>query len=766
MARKSISFRFDSGPLSVPIRTLLARGVPLPASLCLFIVTAWAVVRAIWLSRGYGGSSLDDEGYVMVSLASFARGYALYDDVFTQYGPFYYALLGVPLRWSGVEPTHDLVRAGTALEGILVVVLLAWAVWRSTRSLLAACLSCVLVRPALMGLEPEPAHPHGLCLILIAVLIALLAREPARRGRATWFAVGACVAGLALTKINVGVMAGAGVALTLLAWHGASVRRRWIAWLFAFGLLALPGLWLRAVLSRGVFCIYAFLITGCIACFLAAAAATRESFVFERRHAIALLRGLLVVACGTLLVLFLTGTSFTGMWRGIVGQHFKFVDQAMAPNIDRNAWLLTSISLLLALAWSAAQRWRPALAGVMGAWLALLWGAFSVHLLLALDVRGLASWSVPFAWTALACPPNTWEDDGRARRPWALLGIAAFQLLQGYPVWGSQSVWAVLWCAPLCAIALQQSVQRGCAWIARVAELPRLGTSAWYATAALAAWQLHGSSSEQLVLAAGPRPWLTILNLHGAKGVRMTEHEAVVPRWIADVLRGGGSFYSFPALNSFYFWTQTLPPTTLNITFRLDLLDAKQQRRVARDLAAQPELLVLYTGWSSALVHESADAQRDPLVSFLRHQCHTVASWSRFTLDVRNGSTFALRSCAVIDGGALVLKVAAPTPAPAGSVAWLEVADLETNTWYGNAGAATGNAFDLQACDGGAFTLPSEALLHDGACVRLIPNDANVLAKIAAAVSPCVRVRDPANECVRTYPIVKLAPDAATAITR
>ncbi len=749
---------FETGVSLVSIRSTLARGAPLLASLCLFVVTAWAVVRAIWLSRGYGGSPFDDEGYVMISLASFARGHALYDDVFTQYGPFYYALLGLPLRWSGVELTHDLVRAGTALEGIAVMLLLAWAVWRSTRSVLAACLSCVLVRPALMGLEAEPAHPHGLCLILTAAVIALLAREPARRGRATWIAVGACVAGLVLTKINVGVMAGAGVALTLLAWQAGAARRRWLWWLVAFALLALPWLWLRAALTNGVFRIYAFLVAGCVACFLAAAAATRDALAFERRHVIALLRGLLAAAFLTLLVLFLTGTSFVGTWHGVIGQHFKFVDQAMQPDLDRNAWILTSISLCLALAWSAAQRWRPALAGVAGAWLALLWGAFSVHLLLALDLRGLASWSAPFAWTALACPPNTWEDDGRARRPWALLGVATFQLLQGYPVWGTQAVWTVLWFAPLCAIALQQSVQRGCAWIARVAELPRLGTGAWYATAVIAAWQVHGSSNEQLVLASGPRPWLTMLKLHGAEHLRVTEPEAVVPRWIADMLRGGGSFYSFPALNSFYFWTQTLPPTTLNITFRLDLLDARQQRRVARDLAAQPELLVLYCDWSSAYIHQAADPERDPLVSFLRHQCHTIATWSRFTLDVRDGSTLALRSCAVIDGGALVLTVAAPTPAPAGSVAWLEVADLETNAWFGNAGATAGVAFDLQACDGGTFVLPSDALLQDGACVRLVPKDPEVLGKIAAAVAPCVRVRDAANECVRTYPIVKRVP--------
>ena len=40
----------------------------------------------------------DDEGYMLVSLRAYTAGGVLYRDVFTQYGPFYYELVGNALR--------------------------------------------------------------------------------------------------------------------------------------------------------------------------------------------------------------------------------------------------------------------------------------------------------------------------------------------------------------------------------------------------------------------------------------------------------------------------------------------------------------------------------------------------------------------------------------------------------------------------------------------------------------------------------------------
>ncbi|TMA76925.1 MAG: hypothetical protein E6J72_16525, partial [Deltaproteobacteria bacterium] len=49
----------------------------------------------------------DDEGYMLVSLRAYTAGGVLYRDVFTQYGPFYYELVGNVLRTIGHPVTMD-----------------------------------------------------------------------------------------------------------------------------------------------------------------------------------------------------------------------------------------------------------------------------------------------------------------------------------------------------------------------------------------------------------------------------------------------------------------------------------------------------------------------------------------------------------------------------------------------------------------------------------------------------------------------------------
>lgn len=52
-----------------------------------------------------GFASFDDEGYMLVSLKSFLNQGHLYDDVFTQYGPFYFEAFGGSPR-SSASPSR------------------------------------------------------------------------------------------------------------------------------------------------------------------------------------------------------------------------------------------------------------------------------------------------------------------------------------------------------------------------------------------------------------------------------------------------------------------------------------------------------------------------------------------------------------------------------------------------------------------------------------------------------------------------------------
>ena len=53
-----------------------------------------------------GFAKYDDEGYLLISLKSFLNHGALYDDVFTQYGPFYYEFWGGVFSIFGIPVNH------------------------------------------------------------------------------------------------------------------------------------------------------------------------------------------------------------------------------------------------------------------------------------------------------------------------------------------------------------------------------------------------------------------------------------------------------------------------------------------------------------------------------------------------------------------------------------------------------------------------------------------------------------------------------------
>ena len=60
----------------------------------------------------------DDEGYLMVSVKLFNEGWALYAEVFSQYGPFYYVYHWLVYGVSRASVSHDatglITVAGTA----------------------------------------------------------------------------------------------------------------------------------------------------------------------------------------------------------------------------------------------------------------------------------------------------------------------------------------------------------------------------------------------------------------------------------------------------------------------------------------------------------------------------------------------------------------------------------------------------------------------------------------------------------------------------
>ena len=165
---------------------------------CLFAV---AVAYAYFFI--FSRSMSLDEGYLMITVQGFTSGHALYDSVFTQYGPLYYfyewllrAVLSVPL-------THDATRFLCIMHWLLAAIVLGLAAWRITRSRFAALFVGAQGFIHLSALANEPGHPQELVVILLALGIFVAAGLSRRRWTIESLSVLAAL--LAFTKINVGV---------------------------------------------------------------------------------------------------------------------------------------------------------------------------------------------------------------------------------------------------------------------------------------------------------------------------------------------------------------------------------------------------------------------------------------------------------------------------------------------------------------------------------------------------------------------------------
>ena len=84
------------------------RFAPLPADgrLGLFLIVIVALLADPAYEQVFSHlNTPDDEGYVTLTLRSFVDGNALYDDVYSQYGPGFYAFVGGAMDLLGSPST-------------------------------------------------------------------------------------------------------------------------------------------------------------------------------------------------------------------------------------------------------------------------------------------------------------------------------------------------------------------------------------------------------------------------------------------------------------------------------------------------------------------------------------------------------------------------------------------------------------------------------------------------------------------------------------
>jgi hypothetical protein len=163
----------------------------------------------------------DDEGKLLLDTKFLLEGHALYDQLNFIYGPSY--LLGRWLIFSalGVPLSNDGVRAVTLATWGLTAFVLAATAWQLARDTgwawgLAA-IAWLLGSFHLFVLSNEPGHPQELVALSVAAAFWVAATLLERRTAAALLLLGAIAGSLILTKINVGVLFGLALGISLVS---------------------------------------------------------------------------------------------------------------------------------------------------------------------------------------------------------------------------------------------------------------------------------------------------------------------------------------------------------------------------------------------------------------------------------------------------------------------------------------------------------------------------------------------------------------------
>jgi hypothetical protein len=571
-----------------------------------------------------------DEGYLMITIQGFNSGHALYDSVFTQYGPLYYfyewflrTVLSVPL-------THDATRFLSILHWILAAVVLGSAAWRITRSGFAALFVATQGFIHLSALANEPGHPQELVVVLLALGILIAAGFSRRRWTLECLAV--LTALLACTKINVGVFFGFALFLALRC-HSSDrfSRGRWNwLWLIVSGIL--PFVLMRRHLDAE-WCRHFATVTATttIATWFVVQRVSGERNVGMKKYftASAAFGCALVILLGVTLLL---GTSWKGLVDGLFLTPLKMPRVALLPIAVSGAALANALASAGCAALVVLRRDDARLNSLINV-LKAFYGIVGAFCLMG-EAKAQLAYLLPWVWL-VAAPGGKPRANGENFARVLLCLAAAWQSLQAYPIAGTQVALATFLLVLGYGICLNDSL-RAAAQTRRVQTwLTSLtpGTSVLTQTlAALALVFLFANVWCKVPDVRREHARLRPLELPGSAHVRMDDETVTMYRGLAQYLATeSGTFVTYPGVNSLYFWADKRPPTQLNSTGWGQLTHA-QQREILDTLARgeRPRLVIveaMMQHWDST----AYDPIR-PLVRFVAEECRPLGRMGRFII--------------------------------------------------------------------------------------------------------------------------------------
>jgi hypothetical protein len=604
-------------------RTRALRAILLSA----LAVSALLMAVKVYFWSFIGFSDWDDEGYVMIGLRSLLQGNTLYDHVYSQYGPFYYLVQGSLYTSLHMQVTHDAVRAIMGFFWFLSAVLCSWSVYRLTRSWILTGAGFIGAIKVLQFVTLSPGHPEQICAaLLFAVLVSAcyLGDRPS-----IWVAsvLGALIAALALTKINIGCYVALATGLALLK---ASSRFRMQKAVFAVGSVAglsLPLILLSPHLHLRWAQEEVFLVVLSVSAAILVVWCSEVEYFVAPSLWIGYAMAVGVVPVLIVALFLVRGTTLPAMLYMTVLQHKDYATHWYVALRVRTE-LAALLSLLLAVIWvripASSQSRRAAIVGlnIIKILVSLLWLLNITHDAL------MYNFVVPFTWLVLT--PSIGDDSKKppfARVALCLLSV--FTALYLLPVAGAQVGFSVLLTIPMVCVFLNDAVLMPIA-ISRLGGRMRIVEVA-------AVVVLTMVSVRSALRAVREYRKLTPIELAGAERIHLDANKAADYQWItASLTNACDSNYSMPGIFSLYFWTKTEPPTELLASNWIGLLNTEQQQKVAKDLSRFQRLCIVYNASLVSFWRRGQDLSASPLARYIRDEFTALAERDGYVVLIRN----------------------------------------------------------------------------------------------------------------------------------
>lgn len=620
--------------------------IPRIARIALWSLLGAALTACAYLLISTTFMPYDDEGYVLISIRNYLAGLRLYDDVFSQYGPWPFVYHQMVTAATGGELTHTLGRMLTLGHWVVSALLCGMIGWKLTRNQLAAGAAAVIAFALCWQNTSEPSHPGSHIAFLVALAALITCGLPdSRRPVVARALLGVIIAFLLLTKINVGLLLAAGVAcfglrhtpwpdrwqrgarllaavgMLALPWvlMGRQLRLDWVvAFAVLFSLSALGLLWISPTgAATGPRTTRAWLATP-IAC-LVASGLVFGVVVLHGTRASSLLEAIAVSplrmpAHFTVGLHWYPEVWFLAVLSGAIvflaGRDLRTYGQ-VRPLVIRVIILVRGVALL---ALAGLARYWPTHAGIFH------FAAYCLPLL-------------PLFLIPLGRP----VDREQAAVRWGAACVALPQVLHAFPVAGSQLAWGTFLCVPIMVAGIHE------AGAALPALAPVSGTAlarafrGILAATALFLLGLLGYTGWQRY--AHSRP----LDLPGAGDIRLDGKTRQAFRLLhLNAVIHADLLFSRQGMFSHNLWSGIPTPTAQNATHWFWLLSPARQQEIIDRLASTPRTALITSQSLDEFMVKENIPFGGPLQDFVRNHYRPLFRYGDFTLHVPVNSKAAV----------------------------------------------------------------------------------------------------------------------------